>query len=167
MSNKKLVEHRMRRALNEALASGDNLLAAALTNLLTVYLSGKRDLLGGLTLWSQRVAEMAAQILEMEDHLPALPADRDPLVKKLEGVMTVARAAGLADIAAIMSATSSIYHMKDEELMQKLAEVASSFSSEAVGRRPEKAVLVMDNELGDLGPDPKRIDDDFMENPEA
>ena len=48
MSIKKAAERKLLEAFNAALAAEDHVLAAALLIVLTIFLSGKRDLLGGL-----------------------------------------------------------------------------------------------------------------------
>lgn len=152
-----MLERKVREAYSAARGCGETYLAMTLINVLSVYISGNKELLAGLALLSRELAKAAVE--KRGDGSLELPTDSDPLDEKLQEIITVASSGKRNDIAALMAATSSLYATDDRELLWTLAECASSLSSEGVGRRPAKAVLLVENDLGALGPDPEKKDE--------
>lgn len=145
-----------------AASRGEALLAAALISLGSVYLSANKNYLAGLAKHIEAMAKLALQGAELDEKFPPALSGGDPLGDKIEAAAEVAHAARNFDAAAALTSFSAVHLSGNKEVMRKLAEAASSLSSEAVGRRPAKAVLLIENDLSDLGDDPKRPNEGLM-----
>lgn len=142
----------LKRVAEMAQRLGHGHLFANLINLLSILVSGRRDLMGIVSGLLLDTAKLAAEVPDRDGALDRIDAlDRsDPVRKMLRDVCDEAQALRQTDMAAVFASLQSLNTVGRADLIRELAEVAASYSSVGVGKKPAKAVLVTDNDFDEV-----------------
>lgn len=128
--------------------AGDEVLAACLYNLASVYLYGRDDLLKLVWASTKTTINIAEQEKEFRRGIAGPGAvEEDSVSQHLEMASQVAALHKEENLAAIISFTHSLRSAERDDLLQQLFDITHSLSNKAIGKKPEKEILMVDNDF--------------------